>query len=190
MTKKLLTAVAAFSFALLTGCTHNAIFEVKVHLPAIMQPIPTSPPITHVKIQIQPGPSVWGDQWAVTASETVGPIALTGTEREITIDIDGDSDHLSSPVDVRILYCSSDSCGTPVTERWFEFERPFYRGQVTSYPIDAALTTTGLENSDATGTEPPESQQVGRCQIAGCVDTNGEFLADYCSSTGVHWCEK
>ncbi len=189
MTKNLLAAFAFTSFALLTGCANNAIFELQVILPAVMQPIPTAPQITHVKMQIQPGPSVWGDSWAVTSTQTVGPIALTGVDQEITIDVEGDGDHLDGAVDVRILYCSSDDCGNSVSERWFEFRRPFFKGKVTNYRIEAALTTTGLEVSDDEGTEPPPAQVIDKCQVAGCVDTNGEFLANYCDN-GVHWCER
>lgn len=188
MKNAILLVLTVLSLALLQGCARNAVFEIEMQLPAAGErPIPTAPPITHVKIQIQPGPSVWGDLWAVTASETVGPIALTDSAQTIHIDVEGDGDHLNQPVDVRILYCSSESCGTTVSERWFEFEQAFYKGKSTNYRMAAELTTMGLENSDTEGTEP---RLIEKCEVAGCVETNGEFLMDYCPSSGVHWCER
>lgn len=188
MKNVILSVLTVLSLALLQGCAKNAIFEIEMQLPATgQQPVPTLGPIMYVKLQIQPGPSVWGDLWAVTASETVGPIALTDSAQTITVDIEGDGDHLDQPVDVRILYCSSESCATTVSERWLEFEHPFFQGKSTYYRVPAEQTTTGLERNDADGTDP---MVVEKCEVAGCVETNGEFLMDYCPSSGVHWCER
>ncbi len=186
---KVSLATASLCSLIFASClvphARNAILELHIDLPATgMQPVVGRGPITHVLVQAESNPRDWSVSLGTDMLHSIGPVTLISSSQSISIDVEANGDEIERPLGVRVLYCTSSDCGTPISERWLQFDRAFYEGERTRYFVDPSVTTQGLEMSDnRTGGEP---RAVGACQVGGCI-LETSFGNDYCIG-GAHRC--
>lgn len=155
--------VALLAMAL-SGCTHAAILELSVELPA------AAGDVRHAVIDARPGEGPSFDDEGELASFELGARAA--------VSIVAGEDH-TAPLEVRVRFCTSERCETDASppEVRVAIERPFYTGVHTFVALRIDAIPSGLERLP----------DVDKCQVRGC---SGSMGASYCLSDGTHLCEQ
>ena len=166
----------AVSFALLPalcGCAQNAIFELHVRLPARG----VEPGARFARIQVQPTTASFE-----TSFDTGGTAAVElpemGTPRSVMVSVLASPSEITAGLHVKVLLCEDAACTTPLSERWYAFNRVFYTDRYTCFeaPFDSDVVNATLES---------EIIEVNDCDISGCRNSN---VATGNCTGGVHDC--
>jgi hypothetical protein len=170
-------ALSVLSLSALSGCAQNAVFELHVRLPTAN----VMPGARFIRIQVQPTTASFD-----TSFDSGGTAAIelpsTSDERGVMVSIPATGAELTEGLHVKVLLCRDEACTTPLLERWYDFERVFYRDHYTCFDarfdLDLAMPTL-----DQTPVE------VGICDIAGCLNStsglnNCTGTTHDCLSTG------
>jgi hypothetical protein len=151
-------ALSFLALSALSGCAQNAVFELHVRLPRA----DVMPGARFIRIQVQPTTASFDtsfDSGGTTAIE----LPTTSDERGVMVSIPATGAELNEGLHVKVLLCPDEQCTTPIVERWYDFERVFYREHYTCFDarFDLDLAMPALDQTPI---------EVATCDIAGCLN--------------------
>ena len=200
------TLLLLLSLSLLpaAGCTRNATLDGELNLPAR----PAGFDSLFVVVAVRRD-DTFEQEWNGVNLPLVHELGPTASTYAFSLETDNDVRNAF----VKIRLCRSDDCQDlqdPVSELWYELQRPFYQGQQTTWELDlprfplcrdeacTEFTTPGEEDGDvvrlcgavAATDFPTWRCHVGRCEI-GCRLVSGMPTGGSCETGdgGPHFCE-
>ena len=190
--------------ALLPGCTRNATLDGELRLPAR----PDGFDALFVVVAARRDDTFEQD-WNGVSLPMVHELTTTPTTYEFSLE----TEEAASNAFIKIRLCRTEDCRDlqdPVSELWYELERPFYQGQETSWTLDLPRFPLCADEACTEFTTPGESDgpmvrlcnavpatdfpvwrcHVGRCEI-GCGLVSGMPTGGSCQGGdgGLHFCE-
>ena len=200
--------ILALSFSMLSGalpgCTRNATLDGELRLPAR----PAGFDALFVVVAARRDDTFEQDWNGVNLPQVH---ELTTTPSTYTFSLE--TLDMERNAFIKIRLCRTEDCQDlqdPVSELWYELQRPFYQGQQTSWDLDlvrfplcrdetcSSFTTPGeadgpvvrLCNSVSSTDFPVWRCTVGRCEI-GCGLVSGMPTGGSCQGGdgGLHFCE-
>ena len=200
------TLLLLLSLSLLpvAGCTKNATLDGELNLPAR----PAGFESLFVVVAVRRD-DTFEQEWNGVNLPRVHELGPTASTYEFSLETENDQRNAF----VKIRLCRSDDCQDlqdPVSELWYELERPFYQGQQTTWelnlprfplcrdeactefttPGEADGTVVRLCGAVASTDYPTWRCHVGRCEI-GCRLVSGMPTGGSCQTGdgGPHFCE-
>jgi len=152
--------------AALVGCADNAILEVTLDLPPVMD----DRSFAFVQARAASGADLletWSDESSIS-----GFRLRTGERERVTFGVEADGDQVEEGLLLKVRFCDSSRCDSLTdetqdpSEQHYDFERAFYRGEITTYENE--ITVMPLACDPAGGSCAHPLQMVGKCQVFGC----------------------
>lgn len=201
----ILLSLSMMSVAL-PGCTRNATLDAELRLPALPDGFDSLFVVVAARRDDR-----FEQDWNGVSLPMVHELGDTTSTYEFSLVTQDETPN----VFVKVRLCRTDDCQDlqdPVSELWYELQRPFYQGQQTTWELDLPRFPLCRDEACTSFTSPEESESdgpmvrlcsavpstdfpvwrcdVGRCEI-GCSLVSGMPTGGSCEGGdgGMHFCE-